>query len=142
MAKISILATTFALLFVLTTASIYRTTITTTEILDNPSESQCRQEAQRQKLNNCSMFLKQCSQMGMILRANQKRDCSRQLDMCCSEMEQMSEGCRCMGVQMAMEQMQGQMREMEREQVMQTARSLPGQCELPPRMCDFGRVWF
>ncbi|KAH7837679.1 hypothetical protein Vadar_016611 [Vaccinium darrowii] len=135
MAKLTILAAALVALIALAQAT--RTTITTTvvEEEENPRQQQrCRQQIQREdNLRDCQMYLQQQMRGGydkvaMITETNPHQ----QLRMCCQQMENLDEQCRCEGLMEAMRQQrgQGQMQEEEMREMMQQAENLPSKFDM------------
>ncbi|KAH7861389.1 hypothetical protein Vadar_025511 [Vaccinium darrowii] len=122
-----------------------RTTITTTvvEEEENPGQQQrCRQQIQREdNLRDCQMYLMQQMRGGYDKVAMIKTESNphqQQLRMCCQQMENLDEQCRCEGLREAMRQQrgQGQIQEEEMREMMQQAENLPSKCDLSPRRCQ------
>ncbi|KAI3901089.1 hypothetical protein MKW92_046945 [Papaver armeniacum] len=94
-------------------ASIYRTTLTTTEIED---------------------YLRKSSQRGDdIMMEEESKPTRKGLQDCCREMRGVSEECRCEAVRQMVQQMQGQTYQ---GQMMQKARQLPSMCGMRHQYCD------
>lgn len=144
MAKLTILAAAFVALIAFAQAT--RTTITTTvvEEEEKPGQQQrCRQQIQREdNLRDCQMYLQQqmrgrYDKVAMITETNPHQQ-QQQLRMCCQQMENLDEQCRCEGLTEAMRQQrgEGQMQEEMMREMMQQAENLPSKCDLSPRLCQ------
>ncbi|RZC66626.1 hypothetical protein C5167_010308 [Papaver somniferum] len=118
-------------------ASIYRTTVTTTEIeddMDNQQSHRCQRQMRGMRMNMCQQYLRQSSQRGDDIMIEQEGNPTRQgLQDCCREMRGVSEECRCEAVRQMVQQMQGQAYQ---GQMMQKARQLPSMCGMRPQYCD------
>ncbi|KAK3004442.1 hypothetical protein RJ639_020204 [Escallonia herrerae] len=123
MAKHRILYVTFALLLVASMSSSSRTSITTIEIDEgNPTG---------QSLDACKRYLVQSSRPRSGWR--------EEFQQCCEQLEEMDERSRCEGIRRIAQQekqQQGGSRGGEVQEMMQTARSLPGLCRMEPRRCE------
>uniref|UniRef100_A0A5B7BE13 Putative Protease inhibitor/seed storage/LTP family n=1 Tax=Davidia involucrata TaxID=16924 RepID=A0A5B7BE13_DAVIN len=137
--RLTLLAATFAVLLAFATASIYRTTITTVEIdEENPSQAQrCRQQIQRQRLNECQEYLSQ-SIRSIMLPTEMGRSRGQQLQECCQQLEEVEEQCRCEAVRRAVQQQQQQeeLQGQQRREMLQSAQHLTSSCRLQPQRCD------
>ncbi|KAM7275447.1 hypothetical protein ACFE04_017313 [Oxalis oulophora] len=137
MVKLSILATSFALLVVIATASV---TITTIEI-DEPNPSRyshhCQEQLPSKPLKACREFLMDCSRrMDSILNMS----CRQQKQDCCQEMEEMDKECRCQAI---MKMMHGQeMGGRQMEQMAEKAMELPRMCNMSPGRCEMRRIFY
>ncbi|KAI3960674.1 hypothetical protein MKX01_003848 [Papaver californicum] len=116
-------------------ASIYRTTVTTTEIEDtteNQQSQRCERQMRGMRMNMCQQYLRQSSQRGddiIMMESNP----TGQLQDCCREMRGVSEECRCEAIRQMVQQMQGQAYQ---GQMTQKARQLPSMCGMRPQYCD------
>ncbi|KAI3960657.1 hypothetical protein MKX01_003831 [Papaver californicum] len=116
-------------------ASIYRTTVTTTEIEDtteNQQSQRCQRQMRGMRMNMCQQYLRQSSWRGddiIMMESNP----TGQLQDCCREMRGVSEECRCEAIRQMVQQMQGQAYQ---GQMMQKARQLPSMCGMRPQYCD------
>ncbi|KAM7259810.1 hypothetical protein ACFE04_015551 [Oxalis oulophora] len=139
MAKLAILATSFALLFLVATATV---TITTVEINEeaNPTKS-CQQQVQAQPLRNCQQFLTECSRMMMLENTASSR-CQQQKQECCEEMSQLDKECRCHGIKKMMQRQQGQIGHQQMEKMAEKAMELPRMCQMAPRTCEMRSFWY
>ncbi|OVA10922.1 hypothetical protein BVC80_8751g16 [Macleaya cordata] len=111
-------------------ASIYRTTVTTTEIENESTGShqmeKCQREMQGVQLNECRRYLEQSQRGILMMSTNPMRQVPEQ---CCSEMREVTEE--------SADQMHGG--EYEREEMremMQKAKQLPSMCGMGPQYCD------
>ncbi|KAI3922557.1 hypothetical protein MKX01_006246 [Papaver californicum] len=105
-------------------ASIYRTTVTTTEIEDG-TENQQSQRCQRTYDNH--------HRGDDIIMMEESNPTRQGLQDCCREMRGVSEECRCEAIRQMVQQMQGQAYQ---GQMMQKARQLPSMCGMRPQYCD------
>ncbi|KAK2993287.1 hypothetical protein RJ640_022126 [Escallonia rubra] len=123
MAKHRIHYVTFALLLVGSIGSSSRTSITTIEIdEENPTG---------QSLDACKRYLVQSSRPRSGWR--------EEFQQCCEQLEEMDKRSRCEGIRRIAQQekqQQGGSRGEEMQEMMQTARSLPGLCRMEPRRCE------
>ncbi|GAV60664.1 Tryp_alpha_amyl domain-containing protein [Cephalotus follicularis] len=149
MAKLALLLATFTVLLLVTNASIYRTTIEIDE--ENPRRGQqsCREQIQRQQhLNDCQQHLVQESQESGSSwgQGRGRRDDQQQqhLQRCCEQLQQLDTGCRCQGIQQAVQQAQKQeqLRREEVQELYDVARNLPSMCNLSPRRCEMRSNWW
>ncbi|GAV75647.1 Tryp_alpha_amyl domain-containing protein [Cephalotus follicularis] len=140
MAKLSLLAASFALLFVICTASITITTVDVNEELHDRQSRDCRRQMQGQRLRECGQFLMECSQQREMGRAGMS--CRQQLQQCCQELGRMDEECRCQAVRMTVQRQQGEMQGEEMQEMVQTAMNLPNMCRMGPGRCEMRAVWF
>ncbi|KAI3886126.1 hypothetical protein MKW92_046174 [Papaver armeniacum] len=117
-------------------ASIYRTTVTTTEIedsSDNQQSQRCQRQMRGMRMNMCQQYLRQSSQRGDDIIMIESNPTRQGLQDCCREMRGVSEECRCEAVRQMVQQMQGQAYQ---GQMMQKARQLPSMCGMRPQYCD------
>ncbi|OVA10921.1 Bifunctional inhibitor/plant lipid transfer protein/seed storage helical domain [Macleaya cordata] len=142
MARFTIIAALLVALLAVAEASIYRTTITTTEIENDSTQSEkCRREMQGMQMNECERYLEQ-SRRGLIM-INPTRQVPEE---CCREMREVSEECRCEAVKQMMHHMQqgGEYKGQEMREMMQTAKQLPSMCGMRPQHCEIpgGGYWY
>ncbi|KAI3875787.1 hypothetical protein MKX03_023710 [Papaver bracteatum] len=117
-------------------ASIYRTTVTTTEIEDsaeNQQSQRCQRQMRGMRMNMCQQYLRQSSQRGDDIMMEESNPTRQGLQDCCREMRGVSEECRCEAIRQMVQQMQGQAYQ---GQMMQKARQLPSMCGMRPQYCD------
>ncbi|KAI3920558.1 hypothetical protein MKW92_016014 [Papaver armeniacum] len=107
-------------------ASIYRTTVTTTEIEDD-TENQQSQRCQAANARNAHEYV------GDDIIMEESNPTRQGLQDCCREMRGVSEECRCEAIRQMMQQMHGQAYQ---GQMMQKARQLPSMCGMGPQYCD------
>ncbi|KAM7254770.1 hypothetical protein ACFE04_020011 [Oxalis oulophora] len=139
MAKLSVLAISFALLFLVATATV---TITTVEIDEaNPSRS-CQQQIKGRPLTSCEEFLKECSRSPRMMMLESESRCSQQKQDCCDEMKEMDEQCRCQGIKKMMQRQQGQMGQQQMEKMTEKAMDLPRMCRMGPGSCEMRSFWY
>ncbi|MCL7036131.1 hypothetical protein MKW94_016791 [Papaver nudicaule] len=116
-------------------ASIYRTTVTTTEIDDVADDNQqysqrCQRQMRGMRMDRCRQYLRQPSQRWDDIESNPTGQTPQE---CCRELRGVSEECRCEAVRQMVQQMQGQAYQ---GQMMQKARQLPSMCGMRPQYCD------
>ncbi|KAI3837756.1 hypothetical protein MKW92_019975 [Papaver armeniacum] len=117
-------------------ASIYRTTVTTTEIEDdteNQQSQRCQRQMRGMRMNMCQQYLRQSTQRGDDIIMEESNPTRQGLQDCCREMRGVSEECRCEAIRQMMQQMHGQAYQ---GQMMQKARQLPSMCGMGPQYCD------
>lgn len=135
MAKLALLLATFTLLFLIASASIYRTTVEVDE--ENPRGQSCQEQfQQQQQLRHCQMFLRQQSQGGAW--DNQQQH----LRECCRQLQQLETRCRCPGLEQAVRRQQQQGPFGEQQEMFETASEIPRMCQMQPlRGCDFRSLY-
>ncbi|KAL4278739.1 hypothetical protein GQ457_03G023460 [Hibiscus cannabinus] len=131
MAKLALLVATFALVFLVVNASIYR-----------PGRSSCeRQIRQEDNLRHCQKYLEEESSDSPYNRPG------RYLDSCCQQLENLERECRCEGLQHAVRQQleEGEWEREEARELFQVAKTLLRKCPNfeEPRRCEMqSRRWF
>ncbi|KAJ4836633.1 hypothetical protein Tsubulata_005481 [Turnera subulata] len=130
MAKLTILVATLAAVLLMVDASIYRTTV----VIDEENRSQRCQGEMRAQDN-----LRHCMEYMMEQSRSRWSDQRGHFDMCCRQLESMSQECRCENLEEAMQMRreQFQRQRMSMSEAMQTARRLPTICRLQTRECSF-----
>ncbi|KAL4278673.1 hypothetical protein GQ457_03G023360 [Hibiscus cannabinus] len=124
MAKLALLVATFALVFLVVNASIYR-----------PGRSSCeRQIRQEDNLRHCQKYLEEESSDSPYNRPG------RYLDSCCQQLENLERECRCEGLQHAVRQQleEGEWEREEARELFQVAKTLLRKCPNfeEPRRCE------
>ncbi|KAH7841555.1 hypothetical protein Vadar_031408 [Vaccinium darrowii] len=126
-------ATIFILLFVAAAATT-TTTVAEVENLGQSREQRCRQ----QELNACQQYLRESTRITrreVLLNQSGWRE---QFPICCQQLEQLEEQCRCEGLRRVFRQQQqrGELWGLEMQEMMETAESLPSLCRISPLWCD------
>ncbi|KAI3688554.1 hypothetical protein L2E82_46199 [Cichorium intybus] len=162
MAKLALLAFTFAALIAYTSVSAFRTTVFTTTIEDDDAmfirssreQQSCRKEIQREKLNDCQKYLEHSSSYGDLLEMTvvdlRRQQEKKHLEQCCIELRNVKEKCQCEAVQEAFRQAeqqqqggsrQGSQQERQQRQILQKAQNLPSECQLEVQQCRIRSPW-
>ncbi|CAH1428681.1 unnamed protein product [Lactuca virosa] len=165
MAKLGVLALTFAALIACTSVSAFRTTFFTTTIEDDDNlvftrssreQQSCRKEIQPEQLNDCQKYLEQNSPyagevLEMTVEDPRKQHEKKQLEQCCRELRNVKEECQCEAVQEAFRQAEkqqqqggsrhGSQQERQQRQILQKAQNLPSECRLKVQQCRIRSPW-
>ncbi|GAA0185788.1 hypothetical protein LIER_33076 [Lithospermum erythrorhizon] len=131
---ILLLSATLAVVLVSDAASIS----TTTEVAE--LAERCQQ--QQQQINACQRYLidsSQCSSSGRSSYSNERGDWREEFPRCCEQLEQIDEQCRCEAIKQVAQQQHQQLQGREKEEMLQTAQSLPNLCRISPQRCDIQR---
>ncbi|KAI3782780.1 hypothetical protein L2E82_12836 [Cichorium intybus] len=147
MAKFSFLFAAAGLLLLGAMAEATTETIftTSTTFEENPTGRRstgmpCSQQmAEQQMLNHCMMYLDTAT--GMTSRGRMSEPTPEQhLELCCMQLTNIDEWCRCDAIKMMMNQQGWTQQQMG--QIMGMATNLPNECHLKPEMCQMRAVWF
>ncbi|KAI3514487.1 hypothetical protein L1887_12927 [Cichorium endivia] len=146
MAKFSFLFAAAGLLLLVAMAEATTETIftTSTTFEENPTGRRtgmsCSQQmAEQQMLNHCMMYLDTAT--GMSSRGRMSEPTPEQhLELCCMQLTNIDEWCRCDAIKMMMNQQGWTQQQMG--QMMGMATNLPNTCHLKPEMCQMRAVWF
>ncbi|XP_077252714.1 2S seed storage albumin protein-like [Tasmannia lanceolata] len=137
---LTVLALLLVVFVALAESSIYRTTITTSEITDeNESQSErCRREVSMEQMRECRQYLQ--SGRRQVLRGGVINQQVPQ--MCCERLRQVREDCRCEAVKQMAEEQMGELRGEEMQEMIRRAENLPDMCGMRPQHCDIrGRAY-
>ncbi|KAI3700433.1 hypothetical protein L2E82_45061 [Cichorium intybus] len=99
-----------------------------------------QQMTQQQMLNHCMMYLDTSSGMSTGQRRMPEPTPEQHLELCCMQLGNIEEMCRCEAIKMMMNQQGWTQQQMGR--MMGMAQNLPGKCNLKPEMCQMRAVWF
>lgn len=153
MAKFTVLVAIFIATLFVVDASIYRATVIFDDVDENTDENQSmrrcsHQIQQQQNLRQCKEYIRQRVRgyrgRGRGLPpADETENQSDQFRRCCSQLQQLDSMCRCEGLKIAFQQLQGQgmLRGQDIRQAYFLAQNLPKQCRVSPRQCLIRWSW-
>ncbi|CAI9277588.1 unnamed protein product [Lactuca saligna] len=147
MARYSLLFAAAGLLLLVTMAEATTKTIftTTTTFEENPTgkrtEMSCGQQlAEQAMLNHCMMYLDTASGMSMGRGRMSEPTPEQHLELCCMQLTNIDEMCRCEAIEMMMNQQGWTPQQMGK--MMGMAKNLPKTCKVEPGMCKMRAAWF
>ncbi|XP_023759366.1 albumin-8 [Lactuca sativa] len=125
-----------------TTKTIFTTTTTFEENPTDRTDMSCSQQLVEQAmLNHCVKYLETGSGMSMDLeRTSEPTPAEKHLMLCCMQVRNIDEMCRCDAIKMMMNQQRWTQQQMGK--VMGMAENLPKKCKVEPEMCKMRAVWF
>ncbi|KAL3502211.1 hypothetical protein ACH5RR_036660 [Cinchona calisaya] len=140
--KLTIFGASFVVLFAVVVAFDMSTLIPNLKILNHKSNKEqtprCEKKLQKQQLDCCHAYLRESSKFTQQpeipqMVVNQASSSWREaFPRCCEQLEKISKECRCEAMsQVFQQQMQkGQLQEIEMQEMLQTAQSLPNLCRI------------